>query len=58
MAILKAWITNLVICIIWYAVEYLQFGELQLNRKCDVVVFALYLNVLCYLFAKSEMRNK
>lgn len=51
MALIKAFITNLAVLAIWYATEYLQFGELQWSRECDTVVWWVYFIILCYLFA-------
>lgn len=54
MAFIKALIVNLAIDAVWMAYEYDQFGELQLGRECDGVVWGLYLVVLWYLFWKLE----
>lgn len=52
MAFIKALVTNFAITAVWYWYEYKQFGELQWNRKCDNVVWCLYLIVLWYAFKK------
>ena len=52
MSLLVAFIINLAITAIWYRLEYLQFGELQWNRKCDNVVSVLYFIALWIGFSK------
>ena len=52
MSLLIAFIINLAITTIWYRLEYLQFGELQWNRKCDNVVSFLYFIALWIGFSK------
>lgn len=49
---IMAALVSFAILAIWYRLEWMQFGELQWNRKCDDVVFALYFLVLWYLFSK------
>ncbi len=53
-AFIKALIVNLAVTAIWYASEWLQFGELQFNRECDNIVSFIYLLILWYLFYKNE----
>ena len=53
-AFVKALTVNLAVTTIWYASEWLQFGELQFNRECDNIVSVIYLFVLWYLFYKKE----
>ena len=52
MSLLIAFVINLAITTIWYRLEYLQFGELQWNRKCDNVVSFLYFIALWIGFSK------
>ena len=52
MSLLIAFIINLAITTIWYRLEYLQFGELQWDRKCDNVVGVLYFIALWIGFSK------
>lgn len=51
MALVKALIVNMAIASVWYGMEWMQYRELQWDRKCDNVVGILYLVVLWYLFA-------
>ena len=51
MAIVKAFITNLAVLATWYGMEWVQYGELQWDRKCDSAVWWVYFIILCYLFA-------
>lgn len=53
-AFVKALTVNLAVTAIWYASEWMQFGELQFNRECDNVVNTIYLFVLWYLLYKKE----
>lgn len=53
-AFAKALTINLAVTAIWYALEWMQFGELQFNRECDNVVSTIYLFVLWYLFWKKS----
>ena len=50
---IKAFITSIVILPFWYISEYQQFGELQFDRKCDNVVWLLYLAALTFAFASK-----
>ena len=43
---------SLAILAVWYGLEYQQFGTLQHNRRCDDVVFYLYLIALAIGFSK------
>lgn len=52
MAFWKALIVNLAVAAIWYMAEYQQYGELQLDRECDNIVFWVYLVILWYLFSR------
>lgn len=52
-AFVKALTVNLAVIAIWYASEWMQFGELQFNRECDNVVSTIYLFVLWYLFLEK-----
>lgn len=54
MAFIKATIVSLAISCIWYGFEWIQFHELQWDRKCDNVVFVLYFIVLWYLFSNQK----
>lgn len=54
MALFKAWITSVAICAVWYGLEWKQYRQLQWDRKCDSVVWVLYLLVLWYLFAHQN----
>lgn len=54
MVILKALIVNLAVLAIWYGTEYIEFGELQLHRECDNIVWWVYFIILCYLFATQR----
>jgi hypothetical protein len=54
MSFIKALIVSLAIDAVWIMCEYDQFGELQLGRECDNVVWWLYLIVIWYLFWKLE----
>ncbi|MDD3253929.1 MAG: hypothetical protein PHV18_15400 [Lachnospiraceae bacterium] len=54
MAFIKALIVNMAISAVWYAIEWMQYGELQWDRECDDVVWWLYLLVLWYLFAHQN----
>lgn len=58
MAFIKSCIVSLVISLIWFVLEYIQFRELQGNRICDNVVFTLYLLVLWYLFSQCSKKYK
>lgn len=58
MALVKAFIVNMAISVIWYASEYIQFGELQWDRQCDNIVWYIYLLVLWYLFHKKDKRRQ
>ena len=53
-AFIEALTVNLAATAIWYASEWMQFGELQFNRECDNVVSIIYLFVLWYLFYEKE----
>lgn len=56
-AFIKACVVSLVISLIWFLVEYIQFGELQGNRICDNVVYVFYLLVLWYLFSHQNKKS-
>lgn len=45
---------NLAVLAIWYILEYQQFKELQWNRKCDDVVWVIYIVVVAILFYKRR----
>lgn len=49
-----ATLVTLSIAAIWYALEYMQFGTLQWDRKCDEVVTLLYFIALWVAFSKWE----
>lgn len=49
---LIAFLISLAIMAVWYAFEYMQFGELQWDRDCDNVVGMLYFIVLWIGFSK------
>lgn len=51
-SILIALVISLIIWIIWTAIEFIQFGEIQNNRICDDVVFKLYYIILAIAFSK------
>lgn len=51
---IKSLIVNLAISAIWMVFEYVQFGELQFNRGCDNIVFAIYFGVIWFLFYKID----
>lgn len=51
---IKALTVNLAVTAIWYASEWIQFGELQFDRECDNIVSIIYLFVLWYLFLEKE----
>lgn len=57
MAFIKAFAVNMAITAIWYAIEYLQYKELQWGRYCDDVVSLLYFIVLLYLFKRLTRRT-
>lgn len=50
---IKAFIASIIILPFWYISEYQQFGELQFERKCDNVVWLLYLAALTFAFASK-----
>lgn len=50
----EALTVNLAVTAIWYASEWMQFGELQFNRECDNIVNIIYLFILWYFFWKNE----
>lgn len=50
---IKSFIASIVILPFWYISEYQQFGELQFDRKCDNVVWLLYLAALTFAFASK-----
>lgn len=54
MAFLKALVVSLAISAVWYYEEFKQFGELQTDRKCDNVIFILYLIALWYAFSQAK----
>ena len=47
-----ATLVSLSIVAIWYALEYMQFGTLQWNIKCDEVVIILYFIALWIAFSR------
>lgn len=49
---ISATLVSLSIMAIWYALEYMQFGQLQWNRTCDEVVGVLYFIVLWIAFSR------
>lgn len=49
-AFVKAFVTNMSVLAVWYALEWMEFGELQWNRDCDNTVWGLYLVILYFLF--------
>ena len=51
-ALWKAIIHTLAICAIWYILEFIQYGTLQLNRQCDNVVVIVFLIVLWNAYHK------
>lgn len=53
-AFVKTLTVNLAVTAIWYASEWMQFGELQFNRECDNIVNTIYLFILWYLFYENE----
>lgn len=58
MALIKAFVVNMAISAVWYATEYIQFGELQWDRQCDNVVWYIYLGVMWYLFREREKAKR
>ena len=44
---------NLAVLAIWYILEYRQFKELQWNRKCDDLVWVIYIVIIAILFYKK-----
>lgn len=54
MSLIKALVVSMVISAVWYGMEWMQYQELQWDRKCDNVVWALYLAVLWWLFAHQN----
>lgn len=54
MAFAKALIVSMAISAVWYAMEWMQYRELQWDRQCDNVVWVLYLLVLWRLFAHQN----
>lgn len=54
LAFIKALIVTLAVSAIWYGYEWMQYGELQWDRKCDEVVSLLYFIILWYLFAHQR----
>ena len=57
-ALIKAILANYLMLIPWRFFEYLQFGELQLNRHCDDVVWLLYLIILYIAFKPDKTFKK
>lgn len=49
---IRAAVVSWAIIAVWYAAEYIQFGELQWNRECDEIVSALYFVALWVAFSK------
>lgn len=45
---------SLSILSLWMICEYQQFGELQLDRQCDDMVFVLYHGVITWLLVDIE----
>lgn len=45
---------TLAITSVWYGFEYLQFGELQWDRRCDEVVTVLYFFALWVGFSNKN----
>lgn len=54
MAFIKAFVVSIIIAVVWYVIEWRQYGKLQWDRKCDDVVWIIYLLVLWYLFAHQR----
>ena len=52
--LIKTVIINLARTAIWYAYEYEQFGELQWDRKCDLVVSVIYTVVIWILLLQAR----
>ena len=53
-ALWKSITINLSVAAIWYAAEYDQFGELQLDRQCDNIVGILYIFILWWMLRKMD----
>ena len=54
LSLIKALVVSMAISAVWYGMEWMQYQELQWDRKCDNVVWALYLVVLWWLFAHQN----
>ena len=54
MSLITALVVSMAISAVWYGMEWMQYQELQWDRKCDNVVWALYLVVLWWLFAHQN----
>lgn len=54
LSLIKALVVSMAISAVWYGMEWMQYQELQWDRKCDNVVWALYLAVLWWLFAHQN----
>ena len=52
--IIYATLISLSITAVWYAFEYMQFGELQWDRKCDSIVSILYFIALWIAYSKRR----
>lgn len=51
-ALSQSVVINLAITAIWYFLEYKQFGQLQWNRKCDNIVWIIYVFVIWWALHK------
>ncbi len=56
--LMKAVALNLGMLAIWYLSEYAQFGELQMDRQCDDLVFTLYFLMTWALFRCLDKKNR
>ena len=46
MSLIKALVVSMAISAVWYGMEWMQYQELQWDRKCDNVVWALFRAIL------------
>lgn len=53
----KALLICLSMLVLWYLLEYLQFGELQHGRLCDDVIFLAWSGVT-YVLCLSEYKKE
>lgn len=53
-ALWKALVVTLAISAVWYGIEFMQYGTLQWDRKCDNVVGFIYLIALWYAYHSNN----